>query len=109
MDDDLGVATTVVNCLIHKKKISWAKVFKQCIRAEVEKLTSVSASYLVAYAINLYAKEDLLTKAKKKKYDNIKWSLDKGDEWLINDPEEAENLDEENKQIGTDKEEEPTP
>jgi hypothetical protein len=58
----IQVASTMVDCLIHKKKILRAKVFEQSIRTQVEKLTFVSISYLVAYAINLYAKEDLLNK-----------------------------------------------
>jgi hypothetical protein len=57
----------MVDCLIHKKKILWAKVFEQSIRTQVEKLTFVSISYLAAYAINLYAKADLLTKGIEKR------------------------------------------
>jgi hypothetical protein len=65
----IQVASTVVDCLIHMTKISWAKIFQQGIRTQV---ACVPVSYLAAYAINLYVKEDLLTKMKQKEYDGFK-------------------------------------
>jgi hypothetical protein len=61
-------------------------------------LESISVSYLAAYAVNLYVKENLLLKVEKKEYDAIKWSFDQGNEWLIHKPEEGENPDEDDKE-----------
>jgi hypothetical protein len=63
------VASMVLDCLINMKKVSWAKVFEQSIRMQVE---IVSVTYLLAYAIDLYIKKDLLSKTKKKEYDALK-------------------------------------
>jgi hypothetical protein len=62
----IQVASAVVDCLIHKTKISWAKVLEQNIQTYVDKLSSLAISYLAAYEVNLYMKDDLLTKVEKK-------------------------------------------
>jgi hypothetical protein len=56
----------VVDCLIHKTKISWAKVFEHSIWTQGDNLASMSVSYLAAYAVNLYVKDDHLTKVEQK-------------------------------------------
>jgi hypothetical protein len=68
----MQVASTVVDCLINKTKILWAKVFEQSIQAQVDKLSTVPVSYLAAYAINLYQTDDLLTKVEEKVWKNLK-------------------------------------
>jgi hypothetical protein len=95
-----------VDCLINKKKVSWAKVFEQSIQKQVENLQIVSIYYLMAYAINFLVKEDLLSKMEKKEYDAIKWSLDEGGKWLDEkEPEEGQNPDEGDKERETEEEE----
>jgi hypothetical protein len=44
----IQVASTVVECLINKTKISWAKVFEKSIQTQVDKLPIVPISYLAA-------------------------------------------------------------
>jgi hypothetical protein len=68
----IQVASAVVDCLINKTKISWAKVFKQSIQAQVEKLPIVPVTYLAAYCLNLYQANELLTKTEKKAWKDLK-------------------------------------
>jgi hypothetical protein len=103
------VASVVVDCLINKAKISWAKVFKQSIRAQVEKLSTVPVTYVAAYCLNLYQADELLTKTEKKAWKDLKWSLDEGNEWMGGESEEDKNPDEEDEETELDRDKGPTP
>jgi hypothetical protein len=71
----IEMASTVMDCLINKNKVSWAKLFHQSIRKQVTKLDKVAISYLPAYANTLYVDDNALSKLEKKKYEALKWRL----------------------------------
>jgi hypothetical protein len=102
----IQMASTVVDCLIHKTKISWAKGFKHNIKTKVDKVSSVAISYLAAYVVNLHVKDNILTKAEKKEWEDLKWSLDQGFKWTFANTDEEENPDKEDEAMEMDEDKE---
>jgi hypothetical protein len=85
---NVGPIATIINCLFGNLKVSWADVFSEAVKKEVENIETHKDSYLLAYLIHPYQDHKALTKEETKKFTALKKTM------AMEDPEEEQEQEE---------------